>query len=662
MRKLLLLIIFLLPSVSFANDEIQADRLIQKAYAFETAGNWAAAAYLYQRVASLSPTYRGLATFKADRARLAAGNRPVLQEVPPYPGRDLMRLQAAGVEPGDELKALLESGPDAELICAWMGTLQLTKAANLDLYYAHCTDAELSNWPYQHTPSAQARLMRAHRMHGQVRFNAANAEIEAIDASKLSAEEHCDMEFRKGRTVYRLRRRDDAEAAYRWVRDNCSAYPGVHIRALYAIGKRRFEKSDLDASEAAFKALVETYPDRSHADDGWFYLARVARERKDRKAELAALEKILKNYRDGDMLFETVWEVHESIYRADDFKGFVKAIEALDLPDHDNRYYSQGRLEYFLAAALTKMKQPDRAETYLQRAWKMYPFSFYGYLARIRMLETGLTPAPIEVSPDAPNWKSDGSLNQTASARLLRLGLPELAADASVELGDSDGEKWWKAMAHHMAGRYHVSHNIVRRQIPGRPWHQPSETSLVVMTDQWELAWPNPFGDRVKKAVDAEAAQFGTKAVDAALPTAIMREESSFIEDVESYAGALGLMQLMPRTALAHDDDVSGAATPERLKTAEVNVRVGVDHIYWLAKRFDGHPVLMVAAYNAGSGAVGKWLKRQPNDEIALFVEDIPYLQTRDYTKRVIGSYAAYQWMNGNHQDWDRRVVLPAKK
>jgi soluble lytic murein transglycosylase len=140
-----------------------------------------------------------------------------------------------------------------------------------------------------------------------------------------------------------------------------------------------------------------------------------------------------------------------------------------------------------------------------------------------------------------------------------------------------------------------------------------------------------------------------------------MREESSFIEDIESYAGALGLMQLMPATALGHDSNIEGRATPERLKEAEVNIRVGVDHLFWLAKRFDDHPVLIAAAYNAGAGAVSKWLKRYGHEEVALFVEDIPPLQTRDYTKRVIGSYAAYQWLGGE-KELDNRIRSPAKK
>ena len=69
----------------------------------------------------------------------------------------------------------------------------------------------------------------------------------------------------------------------------------------------------------------------------------------------------------------------------------------------------------------------------------------------------------------------------------------------------------------------------------------------------------------------------------------------------------------------------------------------------------------MTAAYNAGGGRVTQWLRSFPNEEIALFVENIPFLETRDYTKRVIGSYGAYQWLSGQHV-LDPRVAQPARR
>jgi soluble lytic murein transglycosylase len=211
-------------------------------------------------------------------------------------------------------------------------------------------------------------------------------------------------------------------------------------------------------------------------------------------------------------------------------------------------------------------------------------------------------------------------------------------------------ELWRLAYLHHRSGRYEFSHNVARRRISGRPWAHPTRGRLV----RWSLAWPAPFFDLVRDAVRAEFRQNNEDrkkddqiVVHPALPSAIMREESSFIPAIESYAGALGLMQLMPATARFHDDDIDGEATDEKLRTPETNVRVGVDHLFWLAKLLDNHPVVIAVAYNAGIGNARKWLRRYDHDDIALWVESVPYLQARDYSKRVIGSYAAYQWLFG---------------
>ena len=174
-----------------------------------------------------------------------------------------------------------------------------------------------------------------------------------------------------------------------------------------------------------------------------------------------------------------------------------------------------------------------------------------------------------------------------------------------------------------------------------------------------------PYASPVEQAVTLENTQYRerddeTTRLLAAFPLSIMREESSFIEDIVSYAGALGLMQLMLATARDHDDDLdSNPVTKEELLTAKVNIRVGVDHLFALARRMNNHPVMMAAAYNAGAGAVRSWLKDPRSKEIGLWVEDIPYFQARNYSKRVLGSYIAYQWLLG-HDSFDEVVANDA--
>lgn len=569
-----------------------------------------------------------------------------------------IELALTGMISPESAKDALD-GPDRESACrAIESSVGSSKpAAELaNLHHGYCSDVEIESLATKHgiAPSDAMKLLRADRLYGMVRFRAAEAELAGL-SEKLPEDLRCRAEFRRGRTVYRLRRRDDAMEHFKNVVESCADYPDVRVRSLYAIGDRAFDTGRLDDSKAAFSAILTDYPDRSHADDAIMYLGRIARSSGDTKAEKELLELALTKYRSGDMLHEIVWEHLEPLVRTDAHADYLKQLAELDLPERDDEYFSQGRLEYFAGRAqLASGDKSAALETWASVVQK-YPFSFYGYLSLMRSRKLGAK-VEIEAPAEVAEWVDRGWY-RSAPVRLLNAGLFAEAADlATVEPAEDDASKWRKAALLHVAGRPWASHNIVRRSIGGRPWTEPQTGRL----GRWHIAWPQPFGDAIESAAAAEDAQNPEQEVRPALPSAIMREESSFIEDIESYAGALGLMQLMPRTALAHDNDIEGDATPPRLKTAKVNVRVGVDHLHWLAKRFDGHPVLMVSAYNAGAGATGKWLRRQPNEEIALFVEDIPYLQTRNYTKRVIGSYLAYQWLR--QIDADDRVLRPADK
>jgi soluble lytic murein transglycosylase len=132
------------------------------------------------------------------------------------------------------------------------------------------------------------------------------------------------------------------------------------------------------------------------------------------------------------------------------------------------------------------------------------------------------------------------------------------------------------------------------------------------------------------------------------LTHAIIRQESVFNPNIESRAGAKGLMQLMPATAkqeavklgIAHD-------TAWLFSKPEHNVRLGQSYLNRMLSRYDGSLPLAVAAYNAGPGNVDKWLTtigdpRATGDELE-WMEKIPFKETRNYVQRVLESYTIYQ-------------------
>jgi len=124
----------------------------------------------------------------------------------------------------------------------------------------------------------------------------------------------------------------------------------------------------------------------------------------------------------------------------------------------------------------------------------------------------------------------------------------------------------------------------------------------------------------------------------------LIRQESRFIEDIRSSAGASGLMQLMPATArwVARKVGMSDFSAA-RVTEVDVNLRLGTSYLRMVLDDLDGHPALATAAYNAGPGRPRAWraaLSRAV--EGAIFAETIPFNETRDYVKKVMSNSVYY--------------------
>lgn len=126
---------------------------------------------------------------------------------------------------------------------------------------------------------------------------------------------------------------------------------------------------------------------------------------------------------------------------------------------------------------------------------------------------------------------------------------------------------------------------------------------------------------------------------------AIIRQESGFREDATSLVGARGLMQVMPYTAsVVSKAERIAYQNKEQLFLSEKNINIGVAYLKQLAKRFNYHPILIAAAYNAGPKQVVYWLKTHPPKEIDVWIETLPWQETRNYLKNVMAFYVVYQY------------------
>jgi soluble lytic murein transglycosylase len=162
-------------------------------------------------------------------------------------------------------------------------------------------------------------------------------------------------------------------------------------------------------------------------------------------------------------------------------------------------------------------------------------------------------------------------------------------------------------------------------------------------TPEWTLSYPRPYSDAFKKAGVIHS-------VDESWLYAIARQESRFISDIVSSAGAIGLMQLMPATA--REVAKKTGNTDYRighLNNPSVNTQFGAFYLRHCLDRLDGSLVLAAAAYNAGPGRAHNWrASAQAQGGAAMegdvWIESIPFDETRDYVKKVLANAKVYAY------------------
>ncbi len=139
-----------------------------------------------------------------------------------------------------------------------------------------------------------------------------------------------------------------------------------------------------------------------------------------------------------------------------------------------------------------------------------------------------------------------------------------------------------------------------------------------------------------------------------------MREESAFDPEVAGPADAYGLMQLIVPTARAFATPVGLPFDANALRRPKVNIALGCRVLGKLTTTFPKNPLLAIPAYNAGPGRPARWLRDRPRTDFDLWVELIPFNETRRYTKRVLAARAAYAFLY-ERQTADLSMTLPTK-
>ncbi len=182
-------------------------------------------------------------------------------------------------------------------------------------------------------------------------------------------------------------------------------------------------------------------------------------------------------------------------------------------------------------------------------------------------------------------------------------------------------------------------------------WHHQAIMTAAqeALWDDLELRFPSPQAQIFSRNAEQQK-------LDYTWVMAIARQESAFNPQARSHSGAMGLMQLMPGTArqTAKQSQINYRRTTE-LYRPELNIALGTAHLARLINRFDHSLIFATAAYNAGSSPVKRWLKARGHLPLDIWIETIPYDETRLYVQNVM----AFRVIYGNRDNRPIRMLSP---
>ncbi len=308
---------------------------------------------------------------------------------------------------------------------------------------------------------------------------------------------------------------------------------------------------------------------------------------------------------------------------------------------------------YWLGRAYERAGSIDRARVFYLADANRFPLTYFGEKAAERLRpqpdgvgETPADPALLTVAvPPAPPVPSlDAPAELANDSRVARArALSEIAFDSSAELEYRAAYSATRSPAFLIdaagaaiaAGHYGAGMSEVRQAIPQLEARRIAD----VPREAWRAAFPLPYETNLR----SEAAR---NRVDPMLIAGLIRQESAFESKAMSRAGAMGLMQVMPKTALKLSRELRVRYARARLTDPGYNLELGSRYIANLIRDF-GTPEAALAAYNAGEDHVTEWTTGQNYLEMPEFVESIPFTETREYVQIVLRNAEVYRLVYG---------------
>ena len=407
-----------------------------------------------------------------------------------------------------------------------------------------------------------------------------------------------------------------------------------YLSALRALG-------DTDEATRLTRALVDEFPDSSWSSEALNNLGTHYLVVDDDDAAAQTFKELYERFPTGPYAERSAWKYGWRAYTtgkyAETVRVFESAAAAFPRSDYRPPYL------YWAARAREKLGQAESAQARLRLVYTDYMNSYYGRLARRRLPAVkAAEPQAAAYQVPAPAAAVAATPLPTAKAirQLLAAGLYDTALDelhfAQKMWGTSPAIEATMAWIYHEKGELRRAISVMRRAYP----QFLSESGEGLPAEILQVIFPLTYWDAIRK----NAALYQ---LDPYVIASLILQESTFDPAAHSGANAWGLMQIVPATGRR----LAVAVGVRRFNTAmltngDTNIRLGTLYFKRLVSQFGG-VYYALASYNAGENRVVRWKSERPNMDEDEFIDDIPFPETQNYVKRVLGIAEDYRRLYG---------------
>lgn len=580
--------------------------------AAELAGDYPAAMRIYERIADHKPAISEDVLSRLGRAALAAPNRPKAADA-------FLRVY---------YEFPLTDAADA-------AAAQLASLQDLITHTGYKAD-----------------LGRAQVLFGARRFEDARAAFQALQGVAEGDDKEL-VNLRIAECDFSLKR-------YAAARDGMQPYlerasRKAEARFFYLSSLR--ELGDRDRYIALTAALVAEFPDSSWSEEalsnlGTYY---ILVDEDDEAAK--TFKEVYDRFPTGSRAERAAWKYGWSSYTSGKYAETVRVFEsaAIGFPRSDYR----PSFLYWAGRAHARLGEGPQAESRLRLVYTDYANSYYGRLAERQLARRG---DPLSRRDDVRLASSDQTPLPDAkpipTEPLIRLLLANgMYDDALSELryaqrawGTSPRIDATIAWVYNRKGELRRAISLMRRTYPQFLTAGGQELPAELL----QVIFPLEYWDSIRK-------QSALHDLDPYLVAALIAQESTFDPGVRSVANAWGLMQLVPATGrrLARSVGVRGFSTAT-LTNPETNIRLGTLYFSQLVSQFGG-TYYALASYNAGGSRVVRWKAERPGFDEDEFIDDIPFPETQNYVKRILGTAEDYRRLYPDGAPRALSTLSPAK-